>query len=67
MCKGCVNEIWLLVISMFSEPDKLIFVNKLSASVLVYVFKTNDDNSSPIASISVLLNVRYTQVSEKLY
>ena len=40
---------------MFSEPVKLISVNKLSTSVLIYVFKINDDNSSPIASNSVLL------------
>ena len=40
---------------MFSEPVELIFVTKLSTSVLVYVFKINDDNSSPIASISFLL------------
>ena len=40
---------------MFSEPVKLIFVNKLSTSVLVYVLKTNDDNSSSIASNSFLL------------
>ena len=49
--KGCVNEIWLLVISMFSGPVKLIFVNKLSASVLIYVFKINDYSSS-IAFVS---------------
>ena len=40
---------------MVPEPIKSIFVNKLSTSVLVNVFKINDDNSSPIASTSVLL------------
>ena len=39
---------------MFSETIKLILVNKSYTSVLIYVFKTNDDNSSPIAPISVL-------------
>ena len=40
---------------MFPEPVILIFVNKFHTSVFVYVFKTNDDNSSPITSISVLV------------
>ena len=40
---------------MLSEPNKPTSVIKLSTSVLVYVFKNNDDNSSPIASTSVLL------------
>ena len=31
---GNVNEIWLFVISMFSEPVKLVFVNNVSTSVL---------------------------------
>ncbi len=33
--KGYANEIVLLVVSMFSEPVKLIFVNKLSTSALL--------------------------------
>ena len=53
--KGYVNEIPLLILFMFSEPGKSIFVNKLSTSVLVYVFRINDDNSSSTASISFLL------------
>ena len=53
--QGYVNEIRLLVISMFSEPVKFISVNKIYTSVLVYVFKTSDDNPSPIASISASL------------
>ena len=54
--EGYVNEIWLLIISMFPEPVKLIFVKKLSTSVLIYVLKKiNDDNPSPIASISALV------------
>ena len=40
---------------MFSEPVKLILDINASTSVLVYVFKINAGNSSPIASISVLL------------
>ena len=40
---------------MFPEPVELTSVNKLSTSVLIYVFQVNDDNSSPTASISVLL------------
>ena len=40
---------------MFSEPVKSIFVIKLYTSVLMHVFKMNDGNSSPMASISVLL------------
>ena len=52
---GYVNGISLLVIFMLSEPIKLIFVNKIYTSVLIYVFKTNGGNSLPIAYISVLL------------
>ena len=55
MFKGYVNEMWLLIISMFSEPIKPMFVNKLPTYVLVHVFKVNDGNKSSIASISVLL------------
>ena len=40
---------------MFSEPVKLIFVNKLFNYGLVYVFKIDDDNSSSIAYFSFLL------------
>ena len=40
---------------MFSGPDKSVFVFELYTYGLVYVFKINADNSSPIASISVLL------------
>ena len=36
--KGYVHKIGLLVISMFSEPVKPVFVNELSISVSVYVF-----------------------------
>ena len=40
---------------MFSEQVKLTPVNKLSTSVFVNVLKINDDNSSPIEPISILL------------
>ena len=46
----------LLVVLIFSEPVKLIFVNKLYTSVFVYVFKINDDNSSSIEFFSSLLS-----------
>ena len=35
---GYVNEISLLIISMFSEPVKLVFDNNVFTSVFVYVF-----------------------------
>ena len=52
---GNVNEKWLLVISMFAEPVKLILDINASASGLVYVFTINADSSSSIASTSFLL------------
>ena len=52
---GNVNEHGLLVISMFSEPVKLILDINAPTSVSVCVFKINADSSSSVASISVLL------------